>query len=113
MIDKTAVSTYFIDYCNGVSNIEVYGSLLKAQSLADEYVAYTQKNIVILDKQFKPVVIRRWYGVDFNDEPDHVCIHDPLVIGNGYYADWEDWEKEEKEDIIGVCDTYYKEIEYD
>lgn len=112
-VNKTQVTTYYVDYCNGLSTIEVYGSLFKAQSIADEYVKYTKKDIMILDKQLKPVSIRKWYGVDFNDEPDDICISDPIVIGNGYYADWEDFDKEEKEDIVMICDTYYKEIEYD
>lgn len=87
-MDRTKVDTYYVDYCNGVSKIEVYGSLYKAFDIADNYASYTQKDIVIKDKNDTIVAIRKWFGVDYNDEDDSVRIYDPLVIENGYYDDW-------------------------
>lgn len=80
---------YYIDYCTGVGNEIVEGTLEQAMQVADEGAAYTQQDIKIFDEDHDIVVIRRWIGVNFCNGYE---AENPILFGSaGFYDDWSEF----------------------
>lgn len=89
--------TYKIDYNTGAGNRSISGTLEQAMALADEYAAYTQRDITIKDEAGHMVARRSWWGEVF--DPDITEDIDPIEFGDfGHYSDWETFTPDEYED---------------
>lgn len=88
---------YYIYYGTGAGDETFSGTLDEAKAAADEAAAYTQKDIVIYDKDVfeedgthgEYVSRRRWWGVEY--DPEVAEDENPIRFGSfGYYGDWAD-----------------------
>lgn len=85
MIDRKKLSDYTINFNNGCGMIHVFGTIQKAQAIADDYASYTGEDITIEEKG-KPIMCRRWHNDDLLENDKR--WFDLIIIGEGYYDEW-------------------------
>ena len=79
---------YTIDYNTGITE-EFVGTLADAKAKADANVNYTQQSINIIDENDTVVATRKWWGVQYDENNDHVHEEDPLRNSNpGHSTSW-------------------------
>lgn len=78
---------YYINFNTGEGN-EWASTLEEAMKIADDGAAYTQKDIVIENKDGKEVLRRRWWGVPYDEH--EVEEESPICFEQyGYFGDWQ------------------------
>ena len=67
-------------------DVEVNGTLEKAQDEADKRITCTKKDVVIMLKE-RVAATRKWHDGEYTGDPKQ---GDPICYENvGYYSDWE------------------------
>lgn len=79
------MAKYLINYGTGAGNFEFEGTLDEVKTEADKGIAYTQTDCnILLDGEV--VAMRRWWGVEVEDE---YKTDDIIDFGKfGYYEKW-------------------------
>lgn len=83
--------SYIIDFNNGFTDkIENY-TLDRVKDIADKEVAYTQRDIHILDVNNAKVAMRTWFGVDIKNDKEALGedVDNCIIFGTcGYFGPW-------------------------
>lgn len=77
---------YYIDFCTGAGNFYVEGDIEAAKKEAEKYLAYTQKDVKIINENGYEVSRLLWCGTA-PDEDETVTAQFGTF---GYYGEWID-----------------------
>ena len=81
------MTTFKIDYCNGLFLTVEADNLKEATQKAMESAAYTQCDIKIRNERYETIAISKWYGVQPEDWDKPI-----LEIGDGFYDGFQEIE---------------------
>ena len=74
---------------NNINEMVEVDNITAIMEMADDTACYNECDIIILDEEENEVALRKWYGVEYDEENEDMYCENPICFGGyGYYGDW-------------------------